>query len=385
MIPAALVLLAAAPPHEAYVWQRRWTAPVEAALRSSADAVGGWRVLAGEDTRGVMAYPSINAAPLLATRRPATPVFRLHGRLHHDDARHVRDIAAGLARWQAAKLPVQAVEIDHDCPESQLARYRTLLTALRRALPAGTRLSITALPSWLGNRELPALLAATDEAVLQVHAVMDPARGGLFDASLARQWIEQWDALSAGPFRVALPNYGSRVTWNSAGLVTAIESEAPRAGTDPGEAGRELFAAPAEVRGLLDWLESRRSRHFRGVVWFRLPTAGDRRAWSMATWRAVMARGSPLPVPRVTVELRGPDVVAVNAGGIDAVLPAKIVVTGRGCTRADALAGYRMERIAEGVTFERREQARLLRVGETHVLGWVRCESGGRVTWKEQR
>lgn len=382
MIAAALVLLAFAPSHEAYVWQRQWAAPVEAALRSSADAVGGWRVLAGEDTRGAMTYPAINAAALLSTRLPVTAVFRLHGRLQPDDAGHVRDILAGLARWQAAGLPLRTVEIDHDCPASQLARYRKLLTALRRALSAGTRLSITALPSWLGNRELSPLLSAADETVLQVHSVMDPARGGLFAAALARQWIEKWDALGAGPFRVALPNYGSRVTWNAAGLVTAIESEAPRAGADAGEVGRELFAAPAEVRGLLDWLAARGLRHFRGVVWFRLPTAGDRRAWSLATWRAVMAR-APLPAPRVAVELRGPDVVAVNRGTIDAALPAHVEVTGRGCAHADALPGYTLEKLSGGVTFHRQPQARLLRVGEQQVLGWVRCAARDRVTWKE--
>ncbi|MCC6540404.1 MAG: DUF3142 domain-containing protein [Bryobacterales bacterium] len=373
----------AAPPpaHEAYVWQRQWSAPVTAALHASAGMVGAWRVLAGEDAGGAMVYPAVDSPTLLRTQRPVTPVFRLHGRLDPSDVRHVRDIAAGVARWQAAGLAPRGVEIDHDCPESQLARYPAFLLALRRALPAGTRLSITALPAWLGNRELPALLAAADEAVLQVHAVMDPARGGLFDAALARQWIARWDAVSAGPFRVALPNYGSRVTWNAAGLVTAIESEAARAGADPGEAGRELFAHPADVRGLLDWLpgSAARLRHFRGVVWFRLPTASDRRAWSLPTWRAVMAPG-PLPAPRIAVELRGPDVVAVNRGPIDAALPDQVVVTGRGCAHADALPGYRVEKTAAGVVFRKQpRQVRLLRVGETHVLGWVRCDAAATV------
>jgi hypothetical protein len=58
---------------------------------------------------------------------------------------------AGIARAIAstAKLPrVAAVQIDFDATLSQRPMYRQLLHAVRRELPPGTPLSITALASW---------------------------------------------------------------------------------------------------------------------------------------------------------------------------------------------------------------------------------------------
>ncbi len=79
------------------------------------------------------------------------------------DARAISDLAARIAplpaRWRAIGL-----QIDFDATRVQRPFYRTLLTELRRRLPAKTTLSITALASWcLGDPWIADL--PVDEAV----------------------------------------------------------------------------------------------------------------------------------------------------------------------------------------------------------------------------
>jgi Protein of unknown function (DUF3142) len=55
----------------------------------------------------------------------------------------------------------------------------------------------------------------------------------------------------------------------------------------------ELMASPTDVAALLGDLRDESPANLVGIVWFRLPTDDDRRAWSIETWRAVML-GKPL-------------------------------------------------------------------------------------------
>jgi hypothetical protein len=257
--------------HDAYVWQRRWQPALSAALRDSADLVGSWRILAGEiDRQGRFEPIAVDRAAIVASGRPAIPVVRIAAPLATlDSAMLVADLVAVRGDWPTSTT----LEIDHDCGSRQLADYARFLVALRRALPPGQRLLITVLPDWLGARELDGLLATVDEVVLQLHSLDKQARS-LFDAAGARAWTASLARRTGKPFRVALPNYGSRVVLDGQGRIAAIESEVPidggRLGAVPGE-DRELFAAPATVSAFLRWLEKTSPRHFAGVVWFRLP------------------------------------------------------------------------------------------------------------------
>jgi hypothetical protein len=367
LLLGALACAAPEPPlalsHDSYIWQRRWTPPLHSAFTQSSSLIATWRVLAWEAGQ-TMPVP---LAALRESGRAMIPVMRLNGALPA-----TQDLTALLDRWRAEGVAVNAVEIDHDCPVSQLARYRDFLQRLRPRLGT-TALIITALPAWLGHGDLEPLLREVDEAVLQVHAVMNPRRG-LFHASQALAWIERWSAVTPVPFRVALPNYGSRVSWNGAGQVTAIESESARYGFDA--ESRELFASPREVERLLVWLRAHRPARFRGVVWFRLPAPEDRRAWSLSTWHAVLAGRSlqaELVLELAPVGQTGThDVVAVNRGQIDVELPEVVRLAGPACDGAEALPAYALEQRSGQYQF-RRLDSRLLRGGERQTIGWVRC------------
>ncbi|HLJ20059.1 MAG TPA: DUF3142 domain-containing protein [Stellaceae bacterium] len=236
-------------PQDAYVWQRQWTPAVASALGQSADLVRDWRVLAAEvDGAGRLRATEVDWAALSATQRPVIPVIRIDGQLAHwGEAQLLADIRDLLRRWRQSAVPVAGIEIDHDCATARLPEYARFLTELRAEL-GGTPLSITALPTWLGSRALDRVLAATDEVVLQVHAVQDP-HAGLFDAATASRWIEALGRRTSKPFRVALPAYGTRVSWTAEGRIGAVESERPL--LIDASASVELMASPSEVASLL--------------------------------------------------------------------------------------------------------------------------------------
>jgi hypothetical protein len=248
------------------------------------------------------------------------------------------------------------------------------LRRLRAALPERTPLSITALPAWMESPNLRSVLDEVDASVLQVHSVLDPKRG-LFSEPLARRWYERYAALTPKPFWIALPNYGSRVSWDGDGRLLAVTSEGEEWARRAED--RELEADPAAVRRLLDAVEAERPAALRGVVWFRLPVRGDRRIWSAATFAVVLA-GKPLVRElRWSIERDAQGayrVALVNAGSADMPLPEAIRLR-RPCRAADGLSGYVIERVSDGLVL-RREGSAMLRAGETLPVGWTRCALG---------
>jgi hypothetical protein len=377
LLAGAVPVGSAVPVHEAYIWQRQWRPALHEAVAASSRDVSRWRVLAAQaSVSGVLVPVAVSHQVLRDSGRPVVMVVRIDGSLRlHDTAHLVQEIAALQQRWQADAAAPAMVEIDHDAGTAALPAYAAFLAQLRRALK-GTPLSITALPAWLGSPALGEVLAQVDESVLQVHAVQHPTQG-LFDAARARAWVQAWSRRSAKPFLVALPCYGAAVGFDAFGNLRSVEGEMPRLARDA--SSRELMALPSEVSGLLTRLQRDRVRGLRGVAWFRLPTAEDRRAWSHATWLAVL-RGQPLR-GRATLQVRAAsdpgafDLVLVNTGPHDAELPRRVDAD-VACTAADGANGYAAWP-SPGVPALQRMAPGLLRSGHERVIGWLRCTGTG--------
>jgi hypothetical protein len=358
---------------DAYVWQRQWTPALATAIATTPSGVATWRVLAAQaDIGGRLRPVAIDWDTLRRDGRRVVLVVRIDGQLPAWDGDALRDdLAALLARWR--DQPIAGIEIDHDCGTARLAAYAEFLTRLRTTMPAALRLSITALPAWLPAPVLDDVLAAVDEAVLQVHAVSNP-RAGLIDPARALRWAAQFDRRTAKPFRVALPTYGSRVVWDDDGAILAVESERPR--LVAGAAAAELVAAPQDMAALRGALAAARLHHLVGIAWFRLPTDTDRRAWSAATWRAVID-DAPL-TPHVTVIAGASDrpglrdLRLVNDGDVDTMLP-RAVALPTACRLADGIGAYRLAQADTGPVLERIDAGRL---PARHALpiGWMRCD-----------
>jgi hypothetical protein len=405
-------------PQEIYVWQRRWSPAVRDALQAITAASGaggepparGFRVLVaqlnagssgGEEQMSARHWqwfePELDA--LAATQLPVTAVFRIDGSLRlatakassgllgdaaveEASAESGDNLIAGIASWylHADQGVWRGIEIDFDCPTRELADYARWLARLRARLDqaglAGTpQLSVTALPTWEASPALIDVLDQVDESVLQVHSVIDPRRG-LFDAALAEQWIAAYARRNRKDFWVAIPNYGAKVAWNTAGQVAAISSDDDHA-LGPA-VGEELSIAPDQLLRFIQALSRRHPTNLKGLVWFRLPVAGDRRIWSIGTLRAIMETEATAPVPSsmLSSELeRGVDGVTRiwlrNDGVLDAVLP-DLVEVGSPCLAADGLGVYALEHLPDRIVLHRRHGA-LLRGDQRTAIAWLRC------------
>jgi hypothetical protein len=355
-------------PHDAYIWQRAWTPQVIAAAQRSADLVRTWRVLVAEaDSTGHWIKVDIPWDALQATGRPIVAVVRIDGRLDGSRMPALLDrIAAALPAMPA----ISGLEIDYDCPTSKLVGYAAFLDALRARLPEALKLSITALPTWMNSPALERLATPLDELVLQVHAVDDPHRG-LFDPAQAGRWLHAFAHRIPRPIRVALPAYDVRVTWRHDGRLASVEGERPLlTGSAPGET---LRASPQAVLSFLRALQRDAPDTLAGIVWFRLPTEIDRRAWSPDTWRAVVT--DHLPAVTLSAALVATDnpglwtVTLSNDGVVDAAAPRRVRLD-PSCTLADGANGFRP---VDGAPLSLQGAGGRLRAHESRVIGWARC------------
>lgn len=356
-----------------YIWQRQWRPAHAEALAQSRGDFSTLRVLA------LQAHPKagwsrvrVDPQMLSEDGRPLIAVVRLDGQLPQLDTADIRrQVRQLLADWQAAGLQPMGLEIDHDCASARLPAYAELLRALRQDLPADVKLSITALPAWLSSPALAPLLEAVDGSVLQVHGVSDPARG-LFEPRQAERWTRAYAELSRTPFYLALPAYGVALIDNARGA-PLVESEAS---LNSGAPRRELRVDPQQVAALLKELRDAPPPHLGGLIWFRLPLEGDRRAWPLPTLLAVV-RGQPLSAAlsvavRQTGELS--ELSLGNGGTLAAALPARIEITAQNCEAADAVGVYRVQRRPDGLLFLRQAEGQLP-AGRQQALGWARCHT----------
>ncbi|MBV4486080.1 DUF3142 domain-containing protein [Pseudomonas sp. SWRI153] len=362
-----------APPldQQLYIWQRQWTPAHEPALRDSRNDFSTLRVLALQGFAGARwSRARVDPALLKADGRPLIAVIRLDGQLKSLDQEQVTaQILQVVADWQAQGLTLRGIEIDHDAGNARLAAYAEFLKHLRSALPPSLPLSITALPAWLGSAQLPALLQSADSSVLQVHAVSDP-RLGLFDPDQALKWAKAWSRTTEKPFYLALPAYGvALLADDGAGPVVESEVQLERGGQR-----QELLADPLLLSQLAKALRDNPPMHLAGLIWFRLPLANDRRAWSLTTLRAV-ARGDQL-ASELGVTLSEHDglyeIGLDNPGNLDKAWPARITLQARDCAGADALAGYSLQQSPDLLTFTRLREGRLPAGGQ-RAVGWARC------------
>lgn len=367
---------------QAYIWQRVWTPQHQEALVQSHSLFSGLRVLGlqinhGEDLSKI----SVDTKMLQQDGRPIWFVVRLDGQLPDiDSALVIKRLLSLLRLWQQNGLTVVGVEIDYDSPTSKLETYKNFLKLLRSQLSQNLQISITLLPTWLSSTELPALVQQADISVLQVHAVLSPEKG-LFDAKRANQWIKQYSGITSKPFYVALPAYGIGLT-RLQDQQLLVESETPLH-----LAGKmqELSVEPQTMSDFLSQLRTHDTPNFKGLIWFRLPLDGDRRAWSMPTLKAVILQ-QPLAVQWIVDAQAQPstneqttilyDLVLRNRGQIDGRLPNEITLSTKRCQLADAVANYRLDHDGQNLRFIR-IHSQQLRAGQNQAIGWVRCTQIG--------
>ena len=362
-----------------YIWQRQWRPAHEQALAQSRADFSTLRVLALQaQPKAGWSRARVDLAQLKADGRPVIAVIRLDGQLPALDLELANtQISTLLADWQAGGVTPAGLEIDHDSGSARLPGYTDFLVKLRGLLPPSLKLSITALPAWLDSPQLPALLQAVDSSVLQVHAVSNP-RLGLFNPGQARDWAERWGRVSDKPFYLALPAYGvALLPDDQGGPVVEAEVALSRGGER-----RELLSDPQQLATLAQQLRAKPPAHLAGLIWFRLPLPGDRRAWSLTTLRAV-ARGEALASQwRVELSARDGlyDIRLANVGNLDRPLPERVVLDAEQCDGVDGINGYTLQQTSKQLIFTRQSSVRIAAGGQ-RALGWARCTRIDQGAW----
>ncbi len=325
--------------HDTYLWQRSWTGAVRASVAAAPRELRGLRVLMVELGAGDAVWPAVDTATLRDAARPVTAVVRIDG-ARLPAALSIDPVIARVDAWRAAGVDVVGVEIDHDCATAALPDYAVWLARARPAAPLAW--SITALPTWADSAALADVAAAVDELIVQVHAVRAPR---IFDGAEARRDLARFAAaVPSAALRVALPTYQVEVD----GLLRR--------------------SPPAEIARFVRWLERGDAPRVRGVVWFRLPVAGDRDAWPAATLSAVIRgeRLAPAIAARLIVRGAAFDLELTNRGTVAGPWPALRL---RGDVRAADLLGGYVASPSDPRRFT--PPARELPAGATIVVGWA--------------
>ncbi|HYG64087.1 MAG TPA: DUF3142 domain-containing protein [Thermoanaerobaculia bacterium] len=401
LLAVALGLACTAPPisgplpHEAYLWQRQWTPAVREAVGES--NLAGLVVLAAEVDLSRLpprvSRAGYDAAALRGTGRPVGLAIRI-GSFSRGGGRFRAEpgqigFLAGLAREVVSEARERGIapaelQLDYDCPESRLDEYPALVRAVREAV-APVPVVLTALPTWLRHeRALRDLLDAADGWVLQVHSFEPPAGPDapivLCDPVAARRWVEEAARLGR-PFRVALPTYGYVAAFDARGKLLGLSAEGPALSWPAGVRLRTARSDPAAMAGLVREWTRERPRELAGILWYRLPSAGDRLNWARPTFQAVLAGRTPRSGLRAERRAPEPGLVEIelrNDGEADAPWPPSLRIrwSAGELLAADGLAGYRMRRHGPlEIDLERGPSGDPLRPGERRTVAWLRFAS----------
>jgi len=395
-LAALLLPLAAAaqspPPlqHQAYVWQRAWTGPVRAAVAQHATNFDSLVALAAEVSwRGgqpALARVPLDYAALAAAKTRAGLALRIGpwpGPFATNDstANFLTSLAAALVEEAKAKGVVPSeLQIDFDCAASKLDGYRVWVQAIRRKV-APTPVAVTALPSWLNEPSFPALAAAADGYVLQVHSLERPADIDapftLCDPRAARRAVERAGKIGA-PFRVALPTYGYLLAFDAAGRFAGLSAEGPARNWPADAQLREVRTDPSAMAQLVAAWNADRPAAMRGILWYRLPVEGDTLNLRWPALAAMMAGRIPRADARAESRRVEPGLVEislVNDGELD--LSSRLAVEVRWqnarLVAGDGSSGFDL---ADGgpsaAQFQTTSKTRRLSAGEKQVIGWLR-------------
>lgn len=269
----------------------------------------------------------------------------------------VQTAGALVAAAAAQGVGCAEFQVDFDCPDRKLAQYRPWLRAVREAVRP-VRCVITALPSWLDEREFARLAGEVDGYVLQVHSVPTRSQGesaALCDPVRAERWVRQAAQLGR-PFVVSLPTHSALVGYGPAGRSLGMALD----GVQPSwPAGTRVVEFPRDPHDLARLVAGWRTRHpavMTGIIWYRLAVNSVARNWRWPTFAAVMEGREPARRLEILAEGENPaDLRLSNQGEAEEALDLKVIARwqGRGPVAVEALRGWSVTQSAQEARFVR--------------------------------
>lgn len=371
-----------------YIWQRLWTGDVVDSVGNVAQGIDTLVPLVAEfhyPEGGAFKQISVNLdiEVLEAANQQLVAGIRIPFVRQWDD-QSIAEISTAITELQNTYPAFKKVQIDYDCPESRLADYAKLLSALAAQL-GKENLSFTALPSWLNDiQSFQNLAQHSDYFVLQVHWV-DTAianRPRLIDIAKTRDYFKAANKVGA-PFQIALPTYGSFVVYDEAKRVIDIVSEDLPVSWPIDTSAKLAFANPEEIAGLVRELLDRRPSRMKGIAWYRLPIKSDLLNWPISTFQLVRQGVAPKTHWQVETKVQtdGSTTIILSNQGQQPELnfPEGIEVTSTHSISAfDTTQLFTaINDSGSSVRFQlRQSQHDLLPfpIGQSVVIGWVRTD-----------
>ena len=370
-----------------YLWQRNWTPAVAAGFQEAERRMDGvvvlgaevsWAAGAAQTVRADIEWERLRGNPVSLAVRVAP-----YGGPFAENAGPYPAVAAEVARLlreaSAHGIHPQEIQIDFDCGARKLSGYAIWIHALRQVV--GTMpLVITALPSWLDERDFPALAHEADYYVLQVHSVPTLAESGhavLCDPALARKWVSKASQLGI-PFSVSLPAYWCVAGYGPNGKLLGVAMDSVQPAWPPGTSALEFAANADDIAALVaEWRQSR-PPSMRDLLWYRVPVATDQRNWRWPTLTAVMAGRNPVHRLDVACDGANPvDVSIINHGEAEERTPCAVTLTwtGPAVTASDVLPGWTLDVDKNCATFSTAPGEELrLSPGDARSIGWIRYD-----------
>ncbi|MEN8126768.1 MAG: DUF3142 domain-containing protein [Planctomycetota bacterium] len=380
-------------PHECYVWQRVWSEDLRAAIGRAESDLKGLTVLAAEidvrPGRQQQQIMPVDYSFLSTVSQSVGIAIRINPYSGPFDteapaAQTIRKvIKTVLEKAATAGFEPVEIQIDYDCAESKLAGYRTWIRSLKKSFSEHP-IIITALPSWMKHRRFKKLVQSCDGYILQVHSLERPKTVDdaitLCDPERAVKWTRQADRLGV-PFRLALPTYGYLVSFDEEGAFVSLSAE----GSLPKRSGKmqikTVLSDSKKILAMIQEIQTISPKNLSGVIWFRLPIAGDQLNWQWHTLQRLV-QNQPL-TEQVEVLLEWPqpnlaEVYLVNSGDVDVtdVLMVQLEFAGE-CLAADGVQGYSVQEDPKGrllIHCENRLPYQHLRSQEKINIAWCRFD-----------
>lgn len=357
---------------DVYIWQKKWVDALKPAIEQTMPYITGWRFLAGEyEPDGQVIYPSVQFDLLQQTNLPLTAVYRFDRLRPLPSSDEILSLILQSPSYK--RYHIHHIELDLDWPTSKLKLYIQLLQSLKTKLPEDIELNITMIPDWMRSPVFPQLTEQIPNPVLQIHSVDNP-QVGLFTTQNAFAYIQKMNRLTHHDFYIALPTYGLKIQATPTGNIYAIEGEND---FKSGNFGKELYSDPQQVRSLINSLQENTPSHLKGIIWFRLPIANDKRNWSLDTWRAMISH-TLLKGKIITQEIPDPNnlgaikLTLVNQGNITLPLPKTVSLR---CPMGDGFFPYQLTTTSKGqYSLSLIQQTAPLNTHQQRVIGWMRCE-----------
>jgi len=378
-------------PHECYIWQRVWDEELQNSIGQAESTFEGFTVLAAEidvrpDRQAQQIMP-VDYSFLSSLSIPVGIAIRINpysGPFDQTDpstqsiCHVIRTVLETCA--DAGFEPVE-IQLDYDCAESKLPGYCSWVKYFKEIFPEYP-ITITALPSWINNRQFKKLIHSSDSYILQVHSLERPDSIAdevvLCDPKNTLKWIQKAERFDV-PYRVALPTYGYLVAYDEQGKFLGLSAEGPMPGWPENTQIKTVLSDAKKISSMIQDVRAVSPKHLTGIIWFRLPVSSDQLNWQWHTLQRVIQEQPLTEKMEAVIDWPQPnlaEVYLVNSGDIDVSVPVTVSVdfVAGDCLAADGLTGYTVH--------EGKQEGTMLLSPDRVGPGWrIRAQEKVKVAW----